>query len=162
MLFILHITVCCCFVLFSYCYIIHIVIFFISWCSEVMFLVFYHIMYISDINECEGPSPCDENAQCANTIGSFTCACNEGYGGDGMTCTGQIFTAEFRTWGIWVLALDYPVQPMIYFTEPAQLHIIVSRSCSSVLPGSGNTGSYLVSRSQPSVPASVSGLATKV
>ena len=59
-----------------------------------MSLVVYHIMYISDINECEGPSPCDENAQCANTIGSFTCACNEGYSGDGMTCTGQNFPAK--------------------------------------------------------------------
>ena len=59
-----------------------------------MSLVFYHIMYISDINECEGPSPCDENAQCANTPGSFTCACNEGYSGDGMTCAGQNFPVE--------------------------------------------------------------------
>ena len=56
--------------------------------------VFCHIMYISDIDECEGPSPCDENAQCTNTIGSFTCDCNEGYSGDGMTCTGQNFNAE--------------------------------------------------------------------
>ena len=51
-------------------------------------------MYISDINECEGPSPCDENALCVNTPGSFTCACNEGYSGDGMTCTGQNFPVE--------------------------------------------------------------------
>ena len=46
-------------------------------------------MYISDIDECVEQSPCDENAQCANTIGTFTCACNEGYSGDGMTCSGQ-------------------------------------------------------------------------
>ena len=42
-----------------------------------------------DIDECQEQSPCDSNAQCANTPGSFTCACNEGYSGDGRTCTGQ-------------------------------------------------------------------------
>ena len=47
-----------------------------------------------DLNECEGPSPCDGNAQCTNTIGSFSCDCNEGYSGDGMTCTGLNFNAE--------------------------------------------------------------------
>ena len=51
-------------------------------------------MYISDIDECEGLSPCDDNAVCSNTPGSFTCACNEGYSGDGMTCAGEYFNAE--------------------------------------------------------------------
>ena len=59
-----------------------------------MSLVFTTLCYISDINECVEQSPCDENAQCANTPGSFTCACNEGYSGDGMTCTGQNFPVE--------------------------------------------------------------------
>lgn len=31
-------------------------------------------------------NPCDPNATCTNTAGSFTCACNEGYTGDGLTC----------------------------------------------------------------------------
>ena len=44
---------------------------------------------LSDIDECQEQSPCDSNAQCTNTIGSFTCVCNEGYSGDGRTCTGQ-------------------------------------------------------------------------
>ena len=46
-------------------------------------------MNFSDINECVEQSPCDQNAQCTNSIGSFTCACNNGYRGDGLTCTGQ-------------------------------------------------------------------------
>ena len=47
-----------------------------------------------DINECMEKSPCDENAQCTNTPGSFTCDCNEGYSGNGMTCAGQYVNAE--------------------------------------------------------------------
>jgi hypothetical protein len=32
------------------------------------------------------PGPCDANATCTNIPGSFTCACNPGYHGDGFTC----------------------------------------------------------------------------
>ena len=58
-----------------------------------------------DINECTPPQrleavnqtdeqtehhrgPCDSNAECINTIGSFQCVCREGYGGDGLRCAG--------------------------------------------------------------------------
>jgi len=30
---------------------------------------------------------CDVNAQCTNTLGSYTCACNPGYYGNGKSCT---------------------------------------------------------------------------
>ncbi|NOK18250.1 FG-GAP-like repeat-containing protein [Corallococcus carmarthensis] len=41
-----------------------------------------------DVNECAaGTDDCNENATCTNTAGSFTCACNAGYEGDGVTCT---------------------------------------------------------------------------
>ncbi|NTX66228.1 VCBS repeat-containing protein [Myxococcus sp. CA051A] len=41
-----------------------------------------------DVNECvAGTDNCSENATCTNTVGSFTCACNAGYEGDGVTCT---------------------------------------------------------------------------
>ena len=43
-----------------------------------------------DANECtSGDDDCDSNAACTNTIGSFTCACNSGYTGDGQSCTGE-------------------------------------------------------------------------
>ena len=43
-----------------------------------------------DINECERDDDnCHENAQCINTEGSFTCFCNPGYTGDGVTCTSK-------------------------------------------------------------------------
>src|SRR5204863_9235987 len=41
----------------------------------------------ADINECTaGAHNCDINATCANTIGSFSCACSAGYAGDGVSC----------------------------------------------------------------------------
>ena len=44
----------------------------------------------SDINECVSSSEiCDSNAVCTNTAGSFTCACNQGYTGDGISCLGN-------------------------------------------------------------------------
>jgi len=42
----------------------------------------------TDDDECAlGTHNCDVNATCTNTPGSFTCACNGGYQGDGFVCT---------------------------------------------------------------------------
>ena len=47
--------------------------------------------HFSDINECIlGTHNCHANAACSNTDGSFTCACNSGYTGNGVTCTGML------------------------------------------------------------------------
>ena len=32
---------------------------------------------------------CHENATCTNTFGSFECACNSGFDGDGVSCTSK-------------------------------------------------------------------------
>ena len=41
-----------------------------------------------DINECEvNAHDCDDNAACNDTIGSFICACNFGYSGNGTFCS---------------------------------------------------------------------------
>ncbi|KAM7433982.1 hypothetical protein ABFA07_015866 [Porites harrisoni] len=40
----------------------------------------------TDLNECLS-SPCDANAVCQNTIGSFTCTCKPGFTGNGLSCT---------------------------------------------------------------------------
>ena len=36
-----------------------------------------------------GTDNCAPEATCANTEGSFTCTCNQGYAGDGVTCTSK-------------------------------------------------------------------------
>ena len=41
-----------------------------------------------DVNECVTDTDnCDANATCTNTTGAFTCACNDGFTGNGVTCT---------------------------------------------------------------------------
>ena len=42
-----------------------------------------------NIIECD-TSPCDANAVCTDTVGSFGCACNSGFTGDGFTCVDTI------------------------------------------------------------------------
>jgi hypothetical protein len=42
----------------------------------------------TDLDECEGEVIlCDINATCENTDGSYTCICDDGWEGDGTTCT---------------------------------------------------------------------------
>jgi len=44
-----------------------------------------------DINEClTNNGGCDVNANCTNSQGSFSCACNSGYSGNGTSCDGII------------------------------------------------------------------------
>ena len=42
--------------------------------------------YTTDVDECASMMPCDKNAKCTNTDGSFSCSCNPGYIGNGKTC----------------------------------------------------------------------------
>jgi hypothetical protein len=61
------------------------------WCLPILIhlsLPHTHIIK-SDVDECAlRIAKCSNNAQCVNTVGSYTCACNEGWAGDGLTCQG--------------------------------------------------------------------------
>ena len=51
------------------------------------------LLYV-DIDECAGNNNCSPNAVCTNTPGNFICACNQGYSGNGITCTGKYNNME--------------------------------------------------------------------
>ena len=56
----------------------------------VFILVMDDVLYLIDIDECERDTHnCNVNASCADTEGSFMCACNQGYMGDGVNCAGR-------------------------------------------------------------------------
>ena len=58
--------------------------------------LFYRVVSsFTDIDECssEQDFPCDSNANCSNTIGSYICTCLIGFTGDGHSCEGE---ADFQ------------------------------------------------------------------
>ena len=46
------------------------------------------------INSCFSASPCDRNAKCLNTDGSFTCKCKQDFAGDGFKCKSTLVDEE--------------------------------------------------------------------
>ena len=58
------------------------------WVSLYYFSIALFCCY-SDRDECFYDSPCDINANCTNTEGSFLCTCREGYKGNGSYCEGK-------------------------------------------------------------------------
>ena len=39
------------------------------------------ILYVSDVNECTA-NPCQNGANCSNTVGAYQCMCTEGWTGE--------------------------------------------------------------------------------
>ena len=50
----------------------------------------YLFWSLSDIDEClsTASNNCDGYASCTNSIGSFSCQCNQGFTGNGTACNG--------------------------------------------------------------------------
>ena len=47
--------------------------------------------HLTDVDECTAETDdCDDNAECTNNDGSFSCSCNNGWTGDGKTCDGKM------------------------------------------------------------------------
>ena len=80
-------------------------------------------MFNLDVDECSS-NPCHANATCNNTLGSYLCACDPGYSGDGLNCTGTgiIIFAWYNYFvsGItilfvaWLFSADIILSKMIY------------------------------------------------
>ena len=55
----------------------------------------------SDIDECSAESrPCDENADCTNTDGSYSCTCKQGFTGNGTICEGKDKDDQYITMAV--------------------------------------------------------------
>ena len=55
-----------------------------------MKLIMLFSAFVLDIDECsKNGSPCDENADCLNNDGSYTCTCKDGFTGNGTVCVGK-------------------------------------------------------------------------
>ena len=57
-------------------------------------LYLYLPLNFSEIDECIS-NPCHANALCKDDINSYHCTCEEGFTGDGTTCTGNLITDDF-------------------------------------------------------------------
>ena len=65
------------------------------------FLLSYSYPLIThvDINECDS-TPCDVNAMCQDTNGSFVCACNSGFSGNGFICSSKLLIHQYFTFKV--------------------------------------------------------------
>ena len=58
--------------------------------STVISFIYKLCIQILDIDECSTePSPCDQNADCTNSDGSYSCTCKPGFAGNGTACEGR-------------------------------------------------------------------------
>ena len=81
---------------------------------------------ISDINECNtGLHNCDENADCSNTDGSYTCTCKPSFYDNGRKCESiitstQYFKFVFFSHIIFFLSVGIPPQIDASPTNPGE------------------------------------------
>lgn len=66
------------------------------WVSRYASIILPHFMLhvnsltLLDVDECSEGTPCDQNALCTNSDGSFDCSCMTGYSGNGTHCLGML------------------------------------------------------------------------
>ena len=61
-----------------------------------VFFIRSFLVYL-DVDECLS-DPCNISANCTDTEGSFKCQCNEGYTGNGFSCTSKDLKCLTRKW----------------------------------------------------------------
>ena len=87
---------------------------------------------ILDIDECTaGKHNCDQNADCQDNDGSFTCTCNGGYTGDGVTCAGKVpFAVRLSTFG---QCNGYNAGSTLYLSIYSMLHYACNLSIKNTM-----------------------------
>ena len=64
---------------------------FVFWFLGFLIWFTWYANLFSDIDECsKNGGPCDNNANCFNNDGSFTCTCKDGFTGNGTICVGKL------------------------------------------------------------------------
>ena len=60
-----------------------------NWKTSFLNLNIHIVNDFTDFDECSlDPSPCDENSDCSNSEGSYSCTCKTGFTGNGAICEG--------------------------------------------------------------------------
>ena len=61
--------------------------------NSVLYYWFFTAFFVTDEDECAtNTDDCDINADCTNTVGSFTCECRDSYFGDGISCDRELLS----------------------------------------------------------------------
>ena len=80
-------------------FLLHVLFSFIIFMCSCYYLVVISIVVVTDEDECSLQTHnCSNRAVCSNTVGGYNCSCQNGYDGDGFSCTGNccvFYTSPF-------------------------------------------------------------------
>lgn len=69
---------------------------------------YFKMLYlISGVDYCSMGHSCDENAMCMNLNTKYTCKCNQGFQGDGITCEGRELVSYIDTFRSYIKTYNF-------------------------------------------------------
>ncbi|KAI8489355.1 hypothetical protein Bbelb_327980 [Branchiostoma belcheri] len=95
-------------------------------------------VYTIYVDECSGEHSCDENAFCANQPGSYSCVCQDGFTGNGTTCT-EIVPTTTPTSPATTVQSTTATTAAEYTTPAATSTVSTETSTSSAAPSTTST-----------------------